>query len=270
MRTSKVYAVLARAIVDAPFRESLFRNGRQTLEEWDLSDGEQAYLQELPYGSFEKMVGHLISHWLVPVTVNDRYVVLPERVGDYDTDEMIPLRLASSFAFGNGAHPTTALCLAALDEMIRPGFRVLDLGTGSGILSIAAALNDAGLVLSLDIDATSAAAAEENIRLNSVEKIVEVRQGSLTEALAVCHASGGFDLALVNILTPVVLSLLDDGLCEVLRPAGVLVCSGIVSGEVPMMKQTLRNAGLARFETKEKDGWAAVISQRPPISDKKR
>lgn len=270
MRTSKVYAVLARAIVDAPFRESLFRNGRLALEEWDLSDGEQSYLQELPYGSFEKMVGHLISHWLVPLTVNDRYVVLPERGGDYDLDEMIPLRLANSFAFGNGAHPTTALCLAALDETIRPGFRVLDLGTGSGILSIAAAINGAGSVLALDIDAASVAAAEENIRLNSVEKIVEVRQGSLADALAVCQDSGGFDLVLVNILTPVVLSLLEDGLYEVLRPGGVLVCSGIVSGEVSMMKQSLRNAGLASLAAKEKDGWASVISQRPPISDKKR
>jgi ribosomal protein L11 methyltransferase len=264
LRTSKVYNILARAIVDAPFRESLFGNGRQALEEWDLSKGERAYLKKIPYDTFEQMVGRMISHWLVPLKVNDRYVILPEGAGSAYPDGLTPIRLASSFAFGNGAHPTTALTLAALDESIHPGFRVLDLGTGSGILSIAAALNGAGSVLALDINAASAAIAEGNIRRNSAEQIAAARQGSLAEALEVCAESGGFDLVLVNILTPVIISFLEDGLVDVLKPGAVLVTSGIESGEVPMMKQTLRNAGLTCHAEKEKDGWAALISQRPP------
>lgn len=263
LRTSKVYNILARAIVDAPFRETLFGNGRQALDEWGLSKGERTYLKKIPYDTFEQMVGRMISHWLVPVTVNDRYVILPEADGGAYPDGLIPIRLASSFAFGNGAHPTTALCLSALDEHIQPGFRMLDLGTGSGILSIAAALNGAGSVLALDIDAASAATAIENVRMNSVEETVYIRQGSLVEALDVCAESGGFDLVLVNILTHIIISLLEKGLVNVLKPGAVLITSGIESGEAAFVERKLTDVGLNNLAVKEKSGWAALISQRP-------
>jgi len=257
-------------MVDVTFRESLFRDGGEMVKEWMLTDEERAYLDRLPYERFEKLVGSIIAHWLIPMPVNKRYTIIPESAGDLPSNGSIPIRLAESFVFGNGTHPTTALSLAAVDDYLLPGSVVLDIGTGSGILSIAAALSDAGSVLALDIDPSSVATASVNIKLNAVEDIVVAKPGSLDEALQASAGTGGFDLVLVNILAPVILSFLQTGLTDVLKPGAILVVSGIESHEVSVIMRAALAAGLTEVAITETQSWAAVVTRKPSAPNYRR
>jgi ribosomal protein L11 methyltransferase len=263
LRNQKLFGILFNAITDQSFRESLFRNERNLLRSFDLTLAERAYLKWLPYEKFEQMVGGIISHCLVPNVVNDRYLILPESTEDNFPNSYIPIRLTDSLVFGNGGHATTALSLAAMDKFIFPGARVLDLGTGSGILSIAAAMNDAGEVLAYDIDANSMTAATKNVNLNGVEDLVSVELGSLKEAQKASEEKGKFDLVLANILTPVILSFFEAGLIDVVKPGAILVTSGIETRSVRLVKRSARRSGLKYVGVFQKDGWAAVISRKP-------
>lgn len=267
MRTRTIYDVLAHAIVDVNFRESLFRDGSRVVSDVSLTREEAAYLNNLPSASFEGMVGRMVSHWLIPIPVNNRYMILPESAGDLPSNGYIPIRLAESFVFGNGAHPTTALCLAAVDDYLLPGSDVLDLGTGSGILSIAAVSRGASAVLALDIDPDSVATAKENMALNSVDETVTVELGSLNEAMKTSRDRGGFDLVLANILTPVLVAFLQTGLARTLKPGASLVASGIETSEVPLVERATLDAGLTKVALIEDQGWAAVVARKPSPQD---
>ena len=157
-----------------------------------------------------------------PLRVGRRLVIVPvwEEPPEVEPDAVV-IRLNPGMAFGTGLHPTTRLALRLLEEAVRPGVRVLDVGTGSGILAIAAALLGAHHVVATDVDPQAVVAARQNIRENRVEDRVEVREGSLPEGVS-------FDLVLVNILPHVILNLLDQGLWENVRPGGDLILSGIV------------------------------------------
>ena len=250
-------------MMDASFRDSLFRDDGHQVADWMLTGEERAYFNRLSYGAFEKLVGSIISHWLIPMPVNKRYTIFPESAVELPSNGTIPIRLTESFVFGNGAHPTTALCLDVVDDYLLPGSAVLDIGTGSGILSIAAALSGAGSVLALDIDPSSVATANNNIKLNNVDSVVIVKQGSLDEALQAGESSGGFDLVLVNILSPVIVSLLETELSKVLKPGAILVTSGIESQEVPTIKRAIHDADLLEVSLTESQGWAAVVARKP-------
>jgi ribosomal protein L11 methyltransferase len=130
--------------------------------------------------------------------------------------------LDPGMAFGTGLHPSTRLCLAALEERVRPGQKVLDLGAGSGILSVAAVKLGAGSVLALDNDPIAVEAATRNAASNGAERQVDVRLGSLQDVV------GAFDLIVVNILAPVILQFVEDGLIDRLVVGGCIIAAGIL------------------------------------------
>ncbi|HWP34841.1 MAG TPA: 50S ribosomal protein L11 methyltransferase, partial [Thermodesulfobacteriota bacterium] len=136
----------------------------------------------------------------------------------------IVLRLDPGLAFGTGTHPSTRLCLAAL-AALRPVGRVLDLGTGSGILAIAAAKLGAREVLALDTDPVAVGVARANVARNDVAGAVRVEPGSLEAA------SGRFDCALANLAAAPLLAMAGE-LAERLSPGGVAVLSGLLAEEV--------------------------------------
>jgi ribosomal protein L11 methyltransferase len=198
-----------------------------------------------------------------PIPIGRRLLIQPAWLSP-PAGQRIPLVLDPGMAFGTGAHPSTQLVLAILEDVLRPGQTVLDLGCGSGILSVAAARLGAASTLALDIDPQAVHIARENIRRNGVAATVDVERGSL-EALQ--HRTPPFqaDVILANILAPTLEQLITDGLGEVLAPAGRLVLSGILEHQTESLATHAARFGLDRVEVRAIADWRAlVLTRRPP------
>jgi ribosomal protein L11 methyltransferase len=165
------------------------------------------------------------------------------------------LTLDPGMAFGTGLHPTTRLCLAALEDLLRPGDRVLDLGTGSGILAIAAARLGAGAVTALDTDAVAVRAAAANVEANGLSGAVSVSQGSLTADPPT------YDLVVANIIASVLRDLAAP-LAGAVRPGGLLLACGIIQERESEVAAAFAAAGLTLQERRTEGDWVALICTR--------
>jgi ribosomal protein L11 methyltransferase len=195
--------------------------------------------------------------------VGRRTVIVPRWQEYIPAEDERVVTLDPGMAFGTGTHPTTRLCLAALEEAIRPGMDVLDLGTGSGVLAIAAARQGAASVLALDIDDLAVAAARGNVAINGVEYVVHVERGSLDVVLSSTDAERRrYDLILVNILARVICDLMGQGLAAVLKPGGVLIGSGIIDTQEPEVQAALRKAGIAVTGRHVERDWVTLVGRK--------
>lgn len=173
-----------------------------------------------------------------------------ERAGD------VILTLDPGMAFGTGLHPTTQMCLQAIEQLTRPGSTMLDVGTGTGILAIAAAKLGASAVLGVDNDRLAVAAASENAAKNDVASQITIREGTLAEV-----PLAPYDLVVVNILAPVIVGLLrEGGLLGYVAPAGQLVLSGIIDEQAPQVIAALTAAGGSVHEMLTVRDWVAIIA----------
>lgn len=170
-------------------------------------------------------------------------------------DEIVVV-LDPGMAFGTGLHPTTRMCLRALEEHLEPGAKVLDLGTGSGILAIAAAKLGAGSVLALDNDPLAVKAARANVRANGVQNLVAVEHGSLGKA------AEEFDLVLVNILARVIIELANQGLVDRVRPTGQMIAAGIIEEQEAEVTAALREHGMEIAERRQEKDWVTLVGGR--------
>lgn len=172
-------------------------------------------------------------------------------------DGEIVIEIDPGMAFGTGQHPTTAMCLRALEKLVRRGIRVLDLGCGSGILGIAAAKLGATRVLALDIDPNAVRAARENAAVNGAGPEIDVREGTP-------ETIGGeqFDIIVANI-SGLTLERLAYALSERLARGGVLVTSGFLDDAVGGLTQAYEAAGLAVEAVIEDGVWRTVIARSP-------
>ena len=186
--------------------------------------------------------------------VGSRTVVVPTWRSYSPSPGDVVIELDPGMAFGTGHHPTTTMCLAALEELVSPGCSVLDLGCGSGILSIAAARLGASDVLALDIDATAAETAAANVRQNGVDAVVTVGEGTLP------HLSlrpGGYDIVVANISSTVIGDLAFS-IARAARHDGTVVASGVLDHAKGPVVERLEEAGLS-VEGVEVDGdWVAL------------
>lgn len=191
-----------------------------------------------------------------------RLLVQPswEQVADVGPDDLV-ITLDPGRAFGTGQHETTRLCLAALDRLVRPGDVVLDVGSGSGILALAAARLGASRVDALDTDPVAVAATRENAARSGLAEAIEVAEGSLGAAWPWERAArGGYDVVVMNIALVVVAELLPDA-AAALRPGGTLVASGFLAEAAPAVEAAARAVGLHDV-TSEVDGeWGAVVAR---------
>jgi ribosomal protein L11 methyltransferase len=168
----------------------------------------------------------------------------------------IVIQLDPGMAFGTGLHPTTQMCLAALEELIRPEAAVLDLGTGSGILAIAAAKLGARRVLAVDRDPVAVKTARGNLVTNGVQEIVSVMEGSLEEV------SDSYDLVVVNILAKVIVEMMQEGLAARLRSGGRLITTGIIADQESDVVAALEQGGLTAIERQQRDDWVCLVASK--------
>ncbi|MBV9849609.1 MAG: 50S ribosomal protein L11 methyltransferase [Armatimonadetes bacterium] len=185
-----------------------------------------------------------------PIRVGRHLVVTPPwESPDLDPGDT-PLVIDPGMAFGTGSHPTTQLCLAALEDHVRPGLSVADIGTGSGILAIAAAKLGASPVVANDIEPPATKIAAENAKTNGV-----------TIQTRVPLPDGPFDVVVANILADVIIGLAPD-LATRVRPGGILIASGIIDTREDDVRAALESVGFAPQETRRQAEWVALILRR--------
>ena len=189
-----------------------------------------------------------------PMDVGQRLAIVPSWQ-DYETSR-VKLILDPGLAFGTGGHETTNLCLEVLDERVRGGERVLDIGTGSGILAIAALKLGAAVAEGVDIDPVAVRTAGENAALNGVADKLTVLVGDLSD-----KASGKYDIITANIVANAIMALAPT-VPGLMADDAVFIASGIIDSRKDEVIAALEAAGLAVLEVKEKRGWECIVCKK--------
>ena len=166
------------------------------------------------------------------------------------------IEIDPGMAFGSGTHETTAMCISLLEEVIHGGESVIDVGTGSGILAIAAALFGAGHVLAVDIDPDAVRVASGNVLHNHVESIVSVQEGDLLKATdETCR------ICVANIISDIIISFAAP-LRSHIDPDGLFICSGVVRERTEEVREALLKAGYTILKTQHRGEWTAFLCRR--------
>ena len=194
-----------------------------------------------------------------PMEIGERLIVIPEWE-EADAAGRVALRLNPGLIFGTGSHATTRLCLTTLEKLTRPGMRVLDLGCGSGILSIAALLLGAESAFGCDIDDKAVDVAYENAALNGIGRDrYTVRAGDvLTDGGLKKQIGTGYDIVVANIVADVIIAL-----APAVRPLmgedGWFLCSGIIDDRAEEVRRRLEEAGFTIEEANSSEGWFSFL-----------
>lgn len=199
-----------------------------------------------------------------PIPIGRRLIVVPAWLESPDPDR-IAIRLEPGMAFGTGTHPTTQLCLEIIEEQVlrrasSTPSAVVDLGCGSGILSIAAAKLGASPVLGVDIDPQAIKAARENAAANGVDDRLELGLGSLAQIQAGVYSIRAAGLVLVNILAPVIIDLLEEGLAGLVSRGGMLALSGILQEQADDVEIALHKHNMRTVDRRQRGDWVALIA----------
>jgi ribosomal protein L11 methyltransferase len=192
--------------------------------------------------------------------VGERTVIVPSwREAEYSPRHGdVVLLLDPGMAFGTGLHPTTRLCLVAVEELVKPGMRVLDVGAGSGILSIAAARLGAIDVSAVELDPVAAGVCQDNVNRNHVADVVDVRAGTLEPEPT---NDERVDLILGNITIATLLQM-HPLFNAYLRPGGHAVLSGVLAERAEELLQSLDAAGWEHERTDQEQDWVAIYVRR--------
>ncbi len=236
---------------------------RQKLEEalWHLGQ-----IQPLPKPEYRPIED---QDWMTawkehyrPIPIGERLMILPIWL-TMDSSDRIAVKIDPSMAFGTGTHPTTQLCLAMVEKFVKPHQRIIDVGCGSGILSIAALLLGARLALAVDIDPASVRSTRENASANGVLDQMEIGLGSVAEILRGQFTMRQAPVVLANILAPVIIRLFDAGLAELVQPGGLLILSGILLEQAPAVIDAGLAQGLVFMEQVSMGDWVALVLANP-------
>ena len=189
--------------------------------------------------------------------LGERFVIKPSwREYEAQPHEIV-LELDPGMAFGTGLHPTTQMCLAALEKYARPQMHTLDLGTGSGILAIGAAKLGLKSIVAIDNDPVAVKAAMENVQLNHVEAAVRCSVGSLAEA-----AAETYDLIVVNILARVIIAMCEDRLSRVVRSGGLAIFAGLIDTQEYGVREALTTQRLSVIDRLQDKDWVCLIARQ--------
>ena len=194
-----------------------------------------------------------------PMEIGERLIVIPDWE-EVDPKGRIPLRLNPGLIFGTGGHATTRLCLEALERTVKKGMRVLDLGYGSGILSIAALLLGAETAYGCDIDEKAVDVAYENAALNGIDHSrYTVRAGDVLSDAGLQRDMGdGYDIVVANIVADVIIALAAAAR-RLKKPEGLFLCSGIIDDRAAEVRDSLEKTGFTVLEENSAEGWFSFL-----------
>ena len=197
-----------------------------------------------------------------PIDTGEKLVVVPAWESAPESGRT-PLRLDPGLIFGTGSHPTTRMCLAALERFAAPGKTVLDLGCGSGILGIGALVLGCRYCLGCDVDPKAPDVAAANAALNDIgEDRFRVLAGDILTDASLRRALGGeYDLVLANIVSDVIIPL-SAFVGDFLAPDGVFITSGVIEGRQDEVAAALRANGLAITEHKSEEEWHCFVCKK--------
>jgi len=230
-------------------------------------------IQPLPAASYKQIAD---QNWMEawkqhykPILIGERLVIVPSWMDSPDPDR-IPIKIDPGMAFGTGTHPTTQLCLELMERyfddksssIVHRPVSVIDVGCGSGILSIAALKLGAKSALGVDIDAGSIVNARENAATNEIGNELILDVGSVQEILAGRFAFQEAALVLANILAPVIVRLFEAGLGELIEENGVIILSGILEEQLPRVIEAAQAKGLKVTGRKQTGDWVALSLNR--------
>lgn len=193
-----------------------------------------------------------------PFRVGKRLVVKPTWEPYTPQPRDLIIEMDPGMAFGTGTHETTSLCLEMVEKYLAPGMGVIDVGTGSGILAIAAAKLGAAHVLAIDLDEAAVGVARENVDHNGLSEAVTCVQGDLLKAQ---EAKG--DLVIANIIADVIMALAVPVKAHLVG-ARLMICSGIIKERAPEVRQALEQAGYTLLEDLRKGEWACMVGKLVP------
>lgn len=192
-----------------------------------------------------------------PVAISPRLAVTPSWETYVPDAGQAVVILDPGMAFGTGTHGTTYTCLLAVSEHLTGGMRVCDVGSGSGILAIAAAQLGAGAIVAIDNDDLAVRVARENAAVNGVAERIDFRVGDLLAGV-----DGPCDLVLANILAPVIVQLIPT-LPRVLAPAGLFISSGYITSQEDDIRAALAATGHTVIARYEREDWVTLVSRAP-------
>lgn len=222
-----------------------------------------AMIQPIPEPSYQPI---LEQNWMEawkehykPLVVGKRLLIVPAWEQAADASR-VAIRIEPGMAFGTGVHPTTQLCLQLLEDYIKPGDSVIDIGCGSAILAIAAMKLGAAQAVAVDIDEQALGNARLNAELNQVE--LEIGQGSAAEVLAGEYKLRTADIVFANILAPVLIRLLDAGMAQFVAPGGVLILSGVLDEQAESLAVAIEKHGLRIEAVKKIQDWQAYAVKK--------
>ena len=175
---------------------------------------------------------------------------------DYEAGEKeLVIEIDPGMAFGTGTHETTSGCIQLMEKYMKPGDKVLDVGCGSGILSIAAALLGRRDILAIDIDPGAVEVTRENVELNNVSEYVDTRYGDLTKGV-----SYRADIVVANLMADLVMMLTED-VEKHLEDGGIYISSGIIDFKEEEVCETLKRCGFEIIEILKKGEWCIIAAR---------
>lgn len=194
-----------------------------------------------------------------PFCIGDKMWISPTWVDEQPPAGRIPLRIDPGSSFGTGQHDTTRLCLALLESCVTPESRVLDIGCGSGILSICAMLLGAKSAIAIDIEQNAAEASLENAVRNGIDpaKYENICGNILDNAELVAHIGTGYDVVCANIVADILIAM-RELFVQFMREGSTLLLSGIIDERLDEVLESMREVGLTVETVEQSAGWAAV------------
>lgn len=193
-----------------------------------------------------------------PVKISNRITITPtwEDYKPVSTDELI-IELDPGMAFGTGTHPTTVLSMQGLEAYVQPGNKVIDVGCGSGVLSIASIKLGAASVQAFDLDDVAVQSSKLNVKLNHLQDKVTTKQNNLLDGV-----ESQADVIVSNILAEIIVRFVEDAYNN-LRPGGYFITSGIIQKKKQLVRDQLTEAGFNIISVSEMEDWVSIVAKKP-------